>query len=246
MRKYLIPLFLIATPVFGQTLNITANPAAGIAPVTTTLTWNSTGVSGCFRDTRLVEANGTESISGILATTTFGITCNAGDTWAQLTWLAPTQRTDGSALTNLAGFKIYYGLQGQPLDIVIDIPDPTLTTYRVEPLSEGQWNFAMTAYDSNSLESDKSGTATKSTSIPMSASTTVTVTLGTFVTTETIVYNVVKKSNGFVMIAVGTAPLNTPCDINQTVNGKYAVPVSTVTWLGSVKPVVVVGTCSQK
>ena len=65
----------------------------------------------------------------------------------------------------------------------------------------------------------------------------------TLVTTEPQVYNVVKKDNGFVLIYVGTVPLNTPCDSNQTVNGKYVVPVSAVTWAGTVKPVVVVGTC---
>lgn len=162
---------------------------------------------------------------------------------ARLTWTPPTQRVDGTPYTNYGGFKIYYGLEGQPLDTVIDIPDTThsITTYTIENLADGTWNFSMTAYDATGLESAKTNPVSKTivnASPPLPPS-------PTFVTTETTVFNVVKRDDGFVLVAVGTVPLNTPCDINQTVNGKYAVPVSTVTWLGTVKPIVVVATCSE-
>jgi hypothetical protein len=67
----------------------------------------------------------------------------------------------------------------------------------------------------------------------------------TFSTTTPDVYNVVKRDNGFVLVRVGTAPLNTLCDRTQTVNGYYAIPVSAVTWSGTVKPIVVVAQCSE-
>jgi len=65
----------------------------------------------------------------------------------------------------------------------------------------------------------------------------------TLVTIEPQVYNVVKREDRFLLVYVGTAPIGTICDPTQSVNGKYVVPVSAVTWAGTVKPVVVVGTC---
>lgn len=49
-----------------------------------------------------------------------------------LSWTAPTKRTNGTALTNLAGFKVYYGPSSREYDQEIDIPDPTLTTYLLD------------------------------------------------------------------------------------------------------------------
>ena len=160
---------------------------------------------------------------------------------ATLTWTPPTQNEDGTAYTNYGGFKIYYGPPSAPLGYTIDLPDTTntLNTYVVDNLVYGDWHFAMTAYNSNGTESRLSNTAIKTvgaTPEPPDL---------TFVTIETIVYNVVKRDNGFALIAVGNVPLNTPCDISQSVNGKYAVPVASVTWLGSVEPIVVVATCSE-
>jgi hypothetical protein len=67
-----------------------------------------------------------------------------------------------------------------------------------------------------------------------------------FVTVETTVYNLVKRENGFVMVPVGTVALGTACDITQTVNSYFVVPyvAGQIAWFGTVKPVVVVGSCS--
>jgi hypothetical protein len=160
---------------------------------------------------------------------------------ATLTWTPPTQNTDGTAYTNFGGFKIYYGTDATNLPSVVDIPDTTNTknTYTITGLAPTTWFFSMTAYNSAGGESDKSGVVSKtiSSTVPLPPD-------PTFVTVETTVYNVVKRDNGFVFVAVATVPLNTPCDITQSVNGKFAVPVSAVTWLGTVKPIVVVATCS--
>src|ERR1700686_4746433 len=40
---------------------------------------------------------------------------------AALSWTAPDQNTDGSTLTNLAGYRIYYGTSANTLDQVIQI-----------------------------------------------------------------------------------------------------------------------------
>lgn len=80
---------------------------------------------------------------------------------ATLSWAAPTTRTDGSALTNLSGFKIYYGRMSGTYDYTVDITSPGVLTYVVEGLVAGEWFFALSAYDSDDLESNHSDEASR-------------------------------------------------------------------------------------
>lgn len=73
-----------------------------------------------------------------------------------LSWTPPTARVDGSPLTNLAGYKIFYGRMSGVYDYHIDIDNPGVSTYVVEELVSGQWFFSLAAYDSDGLESDRS------------------------------------------------------------------------------------------
>ena len=75
---------------------------------------------------------------------------------ATLFWEAPTQRTDGSALTNLSGYNVLYGRISGIYDYEINITNPGTVTYVIENLMPGDWYFAMTAYDSQGLESARS------------------------------------------------------------------------------------------
>jgi hypothetical protein len=163
---------------------------------------------------------------------------------ATLTWVPPTKNTDGTDYTDYGGFKIYYQLRDATSGYVIDLPDNTntMTTYVVTNLVVGTWDFQMTAYNASNNESEKTGIVSKvvladTTPLPPGLA---------FTSIETYVYNVVKKTNGFVLVPVGTIPLNTPCDITYMVNGKFGVPTSAVTWLGTVKPIVVVTSCSVR
>lgn len=162
---------------------------------------------------------------------------------ATLSWTAPTQNTDGTALTDLAGFKIYAGLvQGGPYgDVSITINNPTTTTFVVPGLAEGTtYFFVTTAFNSANpvQESDFSNEVSKLIPplVPMPP---------TMLTVQDItVYNVIKQVDKFVLLAAGTVPNGTQCDPNETVNGKYAVPTDLVTWFGNVEPIVVVADCS--
>jgi hypothetical protein len=80
---------------------------------------------------------------------------------ATLSWDAPTQRTDGSPLTNLAGFKIYYGTNSGNLNNVIQIADPGARSRVVDNLTVGTWYFAASAYDQSGMESARSNVASK-------------------------------------------------------------------------------------
>jgi hypothetical protein len=72
---------------------------------------------------------------------------------ATLSWAAPDQNTDGSALTNLAGYRIYFGTSANDLNQVIDIANVGLTTYVVDDLSTGTYYFSIRAYNTTGVES---------------------------------------------------------------------------------------------
>lgn len=73
-----------------------------------------------------------------------------------LEWQAPTENTDGTPLTDLSGYRIYYGTDSNQLSNVIELENPGLTTYVVDQLSASVWYFSMTALNSRGLESDPS------------------------------------------------------------------------------------------
>lgn len=86
---------------------------------------------------------------------------DASDTTATLTWEPPTVNTDGSTITDLAGYRIYYGTSASALDQVIDISNIGITTYVVESLTPGTWYFAIKAYTTDGSESALSNVAMK-------------------------------------------------------------------------------------
>lgn len=65
---------------------------------------------------------------------------------ATVKWLPPTANTDGSVLTDLAGFRIHYGRSATTLSESIDVPDPRATSYALARLASGTWYFAVRAY----------------------------------------------------------------------------------------------------
>ena len=80
---------------------------------------------------------------------------------ATLTWTAPTSNSDGSALTNLAGYHIYYGGSAASLSNMINIASPSTLTYLVSNLGTGTWYFAVAAYTNTGLESGMSNVGSK-------------------------------------------------------------------------------------
>lgn len=95
---------------------------------------------------------------------TYTLTVNAATTTSPppstgtvtISWTPPTQNTDGSALTNLAGYHIYYGTSQSNLNQVVNITNPGLATYVLSNLSVATYYFAMTAITSSGLESSRS------------------------------------------------------------------------------------------
>lgn len=80
---------------------------------------------------------------------------------ALLTWTPPTQNTDGTALTNLAGYKAYWGLAQGNYPNNQQITNSAATSYQVPSLCSGAWFFVVTAYNTAAVESSFSNVATK-------------------------------------------------------------------------------------
>ena len=80
---------------------------------------------------------------------------------ADVSWTPPTTNTDGSTLTNLAGYNIYYGTSPSALTQKVQVSNIGLTDYVIGGLSSGTWYFAVTAYTTNGAESTPSNIASK-------------------------------------------------------------------------------------
>jgi hypothetical protein len=80
---------------------------------------------------------------------------------AMLSWNPPTQNTDGSALTNLAGYRVYWGTSQNNLSNSVTLSNPGLSSYVVDQLTPATWHFALTAVNSAGVESAYSNTASK-------------------------------------------------------------------------------------
>ena len=77
----------------------------------------------------------------------------SGKGTALVSWAPPTDNTDNSTLTDLAGFKIYYGTFPGEYDRTITINNPGLSSYLVENLASSDWFFVMTAFKASGIES---------------------------------------------------------------------------------------------
>jgi hypothetical protein len=79
---------------------------------------------------------------------------------ATVSWTPPTTNTDGSALTDLASYRVSYGRSTTNLNQTASV-NVGLTTYRIDNLTTGTWYFAVYAINSRGLESDISNIASK-------------------------------------------------------------------------------------
>jgi plastocyanin len=133
-----------------------------------TLTWNALNADSC-------EASGAwtgeQALSGsftsgpLTADSTFKLTCYAqGDsavalvtvavTDKTLRWQAPTENVDGSPLTDLAGFSIYWGTSPRDYTDKVDL-GASAREWELS-LNSGTYYLAVTAFDSDSDESSYS------------------------------------------------------------------------------------------
>jgi hypothetical protein len=112
------------------------------------------GDVGSYSNIRITVSDGQASASTSNFTVEVTQVSTASTT---LSWAAPTENEDGTALTDLAGYKIYYGTSSRNYTTEILIDNPSITTYLVENLSPGTYYFAATALNIADEESRYSG-----------------------------------------------------------------------------------------
>jgi hypothetical protein len=80
---------------------------------------------------------------------------------AGLSWTPPTRNTDGSSLSNLAGYRISYGTTPEALTQTVQLANASLTAYTISGLVTGTYYFAVRAYTSGGTESVNSNVGSK-------------------------------------------------------------------------------------
>jgi ABC-type Fe3+-hydroxamate transport system substrate-binding protein len=76
------------------------------------------------------------------------------------TWTPPTENEDGTPLTNLAGYRLRYGVQSGNYTSVVNLANPGLATYVLGGLAAGTYYVVITAYNQSGAESQFSNEAT--------------------------------------------------------------------------------------
>jgi hypothetical protein len=134
---------------------------------TTSLTWSSTDADTCQASGGWSGARspaGSEAVGPIDGSTTFTLSCTGIGGSAmqmvsvsaigeiQISWVAPTENVDGTPLTDLASFRIYYGPDSRAYSNSVDVMDASATSYALNAAS-GDYYVTMTALDAEGNES---------------------------------------------------------------------------------------------
>jgi hypothetical protein len=78
-----------------------------------------------------------------------------------LSWLAPTTNTNGTPLTDLAGYVITYGTNAAAMTQSVNVTDPSTTSYTLQGLVSGTWYFTVSACATDGTQSTPSSVGSK-------------------------------------------------------------------------------------
>jgi hypothetical protein len=78
-----------------------------------------------------------------------------------LSWTAPTENTNGSAISDLTGYTIFYGTNSASMTQTVNVPGAGSTSYVIGNLSAGTYYFAVAANASDGTQSAKSPIGSK-------------------------------------------------------------------------------------
>lgn len=79
----------------------------------------------------------------------------AGTGLAQLNWSKPTTNTDGTQLSDLAGYRIFYGRLADAPSDTLQVANPDTTSATITGLSSGTWYFSIASYTTAGIESER-------------------------------------------------------------------------------------------
>ena len=149
-----------ATDDDGDALTYSASGVPAWATFnTTTHTLSGTPASaGSYGPITISVTDGKASAS--LSPFTIVVSPSTGS--ATLTWIRPTQNTDGSALIDLKGYRIYYGISASNLTSSQTIQGAETLTASITGLATGTtYYFAIASINNSDVEGDKSNVASK-------------------------------------------------------------------------------------
>jgi hypothetical protein len=256
----LLACFAVPAIAAPPVVNVSLNPATGIAPYASTLTWTVTGAVSCTASDgwtgSKAATGGTQSVT-VAATAKYALTCVAADGKVTTSWTAPASNTDGTPYTDNAGYNVYRGTSPASLAKIKSV-GPTITSIDDTGLASGTYVYAVTTVNASSLESAKSATATATvTGSSTTASATAAVQTipapptGVKATVDIVAYEVRPNSTGTLVASrIGLIPMGSICgEETRTANGVTYQRVDTqavdfINWPASVaKPVEAFGKC---
>jgi hypothetical protein len=113
---------------------------------------------GSYSGIRITVSDGSaSSVLGPFTVTVQAISLGS----VTLNWMPPTQNEDGTPLTDLAGYRFYWGTTPGSYPNSVTVSNPGITTYVVENLAPGTYEFVAKSYNSSGVESSYSNPATK-------------------------------------------------------------------------------------
>jgi hypothetical protein len=115
----------------------------------------SSAQAAMYSNIQLSVSNGSASAS----IPVFSINVTTG--FANLTWSAPTENTDGTPLTDLSGYTIYYGTEPGEMTQTILVAAASANSYEVNNLPSGTYYFAIAANASDGTQSAQSSAGSK-------------------------------------------------------------------------------------
>lgn len=140
-----------------------------------TLSWTATDAASCTAGggwSGTFATSGSLNIGPLAVGTTFSLSCDGpGGSVLEmisvavvgpvaLSWVAPEENVDGSALVNLAGYRIYYGDGSRSYSDMVELSEPAATSHILN-LASGDYYVAMTALDAQGNESGYSNEVIK-------------------------------------------------------------------------------------
>jgi len=158
----------------GPVISLRAEPEQVAEGGNSTLTWSVDNATSC-------EASG--GWSGVRPTSgdfgtgplgesrSYSLSCQGpgGSALASVTvevfdktlrWQAPSENVDGTPLTDLAGYVVYWGGQSRSYSSSFPIDDPSVTEWEAD-IASGGYYFALTALDAEGNESGYSNEVRK-------------------------------------------------------------------------------------
>jgi len=116
--------------------------------------------TGTYSNIVLSVSDGVSSSSlAPFSITVTSATSTTGSATVNLT--PPTQNTDGTTLTNLAGMRINYGTSPSNLSQMVQVASTTQTSYTISNLASGTWYFGSVAYTTTGVQSAMSSLVSK-------------------------------------------------------------------------------------